>query len=472
MMKTFAPLKSRLCPTALLCLLFAATPARAQTAGHEKSQDPPPPEGAAAPADSGSAAEMPKGLVPIPNYADEIGKRSHLTGDWNGNRTDLANKGLQLQLNWVQVAQGVTSGGADADNGYTGNLDYLMYLDLHRMGLMPGAVLKIRGETRYGESINGKTGQLLPANTPGSFPLTNDPDEVVPFTLTNVLYSQFLSEKFGVFVGKLDTFDGDQNAFASGRGDTQFLNTNFVLNTVGALMVPYSTLGAGFLWNPTNQVLVTGGIMNTADSSTTTGFDKIGDGWTASLELNFHYRLGGLPGGMNVGGIYAWNNDFLEFGRLIFEPGQGLSTSTSDSTWAAYWSGWQYLFVEEPTDEPINIAHGVPHLQGVGLFSRAGVGDDDTNPISWNISGGIGGRGVIPGRDNDTFGVGYFYLSLQPERLLSSSPIRDSSQGFEAFYNIAITPAAKLTLDAQVLEPPNSDLDTAVVLGLRLDLTF
>lgn len=461
--------QTRFCPSIALCLLLAATAASAQTGGDPQPAAPAPQQGAAV---SVPAAEPPKGIVPIPNYTEDLSKRSQLTGDWNGSRTELANKGVQFQLDWVQVGQGVVSGGADTGIGYTSNFDYLMFFDFHRMGVLPGATLKIRGETRFGESVNGKTGQLLPANTPASFPLTHDPDETVPFTLTNVLFSQFLSENVGFFIGKLDTFDGDPNEFASGRGDTQFLNTNLILNSVGAICVPYSTLGAGFLWTPTKQILLTGGIMNTADSSTTTGFDNVGEGWTASMEADFQYRLGNLPGGMNVGGIYAWNNDFHEFGRLVFEPGQGLTASTDDSTWAAYWSAWQYLFVMDKSDEPINIAHGLPHRQGVGFFARAGIGDDETNPIKGSASGGIGGRGVIPGRDNDTFGVGYFYLSIQAEQLLHPEGIQDYSQGFEAFYSIAVTPAALLTLDAQLLDPPENNLDTAVVLGARLQLKF
>lgn len=461
-MYTF-PTPGRLSRTsAAATLLFAAT------AGAQTESTPPP----TTPAAPDAAAEPSKGILPIPDYTGDLSNRKLLTGDWNGSRTDLAKKGLQFELDWVQVGQDVVSGGQDTGMGYTGNLDYIMLVDFYRMGVLPGAMLKVRGETRYGESVNGQAGALLPVNSPGAFPLTNDPDQTVPFTLTDVLYSQFLSEKFGLFIGKLDTFDGDPNQFASGRGDTQFLNQNFILNAVGALSVPYSTLGAGFLWNPTKQIMVTGGVMNTADSSTTTGFNHLEDGWTASLEADFQYRLGDLPGGMNVGGIYAWANDFHEFGRLVFEPGQGLTASTKDSTWAVYWSGWQYLFVEDKSDAPIDISHGLPNRQGIGLFARAGVADNETNPIEWTANGGIGGRGMIPGRDNDTFGVGYFFLSVQTERLLHPQSIRDHGQGFEAFYNIAITPAALLTLDVQLVESPDTTLDTGVVLGARLQLKF
>ena len=44
--------------------------------------------------------------------------------------------------------------------------------------------------------------------------------------------------------------------------------------------------------------------------------------------------------------------------------------------------------------------------------------------------------------------------------------------GAELFYNIALTPWAHLTLDAQIVNPVASRADTAVVLGTRLVINF
>ncbi|MHC4320040.1 MAG: hypothetical protein ACYS1B_16060 [Planctomycetota bacterium] len=56
---------------------------------------------------------------------------------------------------------------------------------------------------------------------------------------------------------------------------------------------------------------------------------------------------------------------------------------------------------------------------------------------------------MIPGRDDDTCGLGYFYNDAQdPDTFVfQDGRRRDSSQGFEAYYNIAIANAAALTLD-------------------------
>ena len=50
--------------------------------------------------------------------------------------------------------------------------------------------------------------------------------------------------------------------------------------------------------------------------------------------------------------------------------------------------------------------------------------------------------------------------------------LADDTHGFEAYYNIALTPATRLTLDCQVLDSPAPRVDTAVVLGMRFNATF
>jgi len=417
------------------------------------------------------AEAAPKGILPLPDVGGDFWTRPVLTGDWGGARSDLADKGIRLNLDWVQTVQGVVSGGADRAARYGGSLDYLISLDLDRMGAVPGALVQFRAETRYGESVNNIAGPLAPVDTDGFFPLSADD---IPFTITDLTYYQFLSEHFGAFVGKIDTLNGDPNPFASGRGNTQFLNSALVFPTVAVLAVPYSTLAAGVIVMPVPNITITSMFMNTADASTTTGFGGFGEGTTWSTEADFQYALGELPGGMNVGVIYAWDQSFVDFGsRLVFQPGQGLAVPTKNETWAVYWSGWQYLHTVDKVTTPIDMDFGaLPGVQGFGLFARAGIADQDTSPIKWDFSIGFGGQGVIPGREHDLYGVGYYYSGLDRGRLTGALGFHNNAQAFEAFYGLAITPAAQLTFDLQVGSGPWPNLDPALVLGMRLYLNF
>jgi porin len=424
-------------------------------------------------AEGEAATAASEGLLPLPDYSGDLWQRSHLSGDWGGTRNELAGKGVQVEVDWTQYVQSIVDGGIDEATRYGGHLDYLVHLDLMRMGLIPGGLITIRAESRYGRSVNGVSGMILPVNTAALFPLTDELDEDVGIALTSFNYTQFLSEQLVVLVGKIDTLDGDPNEFASARGKTQFMDANFLFDAAMALRLPYSTLGTAVLWMPTPNVTVNTSLINTLDSSTSGGFDDIGDGTSASVEVEFQYRLGELPGGMNVGALYSFDQDFSQLGgKLIFQPGQSLSIEQEEETWAAYWSTWQYLRVEDASDKRIDLRNGLPDREGFGVFTRVGIADEDTNPVDWSVSIGIGGRGIIPSRDLDVFGVGYYFTRIRETRIGGLLGIDDESQGFEAFYELAITPATYLTLDAQVQDSALPDIDTAVILGARLNLRF
>lgn len=451
----------------LLCLATGLTIPCPLLSAQDQAAPPPP----------ASASAASEGILPIPDYTGDLWTRRALLGDFNGTRTNLAEKGVQFGVDFAQHVQSVVDGGRDINTAYGGTIDYNLTLDLMRMGVLQGALIRFRGESRYGESVNADAGPIIPVNADFIFPLTGDIDEGVPLTITTLSYTQFLSESFAVYFGKIDTFDGDPNEFASGRGLTQFQNLNFIFSPTPLVTIPYSTLAAGLVWLPTKHITLSTTLLTTADSSTTTGFDKIGDGWTWASEAQFQYRLGHLPGGFNLGGSYAWAQDFTTIGRrFVFQPGEGITrTPDADESWCIYASAWQYLFAEEPAENagaPMNLTDGAPDRKGLGLFVRAGFADEDTNPTDFAISGGVGGRGIIPGRDLDLFGIGVFHNEVQTRRLTALIGIEDSTQGFEAFYNIALTPAAGLTLDVQVVDPATDRLDTAVVLGARLLLRF
>jgi len=454
------------------CVLAAAS-------GQALAQATPAPELTAQPAavtpaaPAAAEAKASQGILPIPTYTGSIAERRYLTGDWGGTRTDMASRGVQLDLDFTQTAQSVVDGGRDVGARYNGTLDFNLNLDLMRMDVLPGALIKFRTESKYGRTVNGNTGAILPVNADGYFPLTSSPDDDIPITITDLTYIQFLSETFGLLVGKFNTLDADPNEFASGRGTSQFLNANFLFNPSVALVAPYSTLGGGLIWKPTSKLTVSSLMYNSIDSSTSSGFEDVGDGTSWCTEVQYQYQLGSLPGGQNVGFIYSFNNDFAQLGgRFTFEPGEGIVIPTQSDTWAAYWSGWQYLYSEETGDAPIDLTNGTPDRQGLGLFARVGFADEDTNPVEWSFSGGIGGRGLIPSRDNDTFGIGYFHTSIQEGRLSGFTSVNDHAEGFEAYYGLALTPAAVLSFDAQVVDPVSAELDNAIVLGMRLGIQF
>ena len=96
--------------------------------------------------------------------------------------------------------------------------------------------------------------------------------------ITTIYIYQFLSESFGVYLGKIDTLDGDANAFAGGRGKDQFLNMNFVFNPATLRTTPYSALGGGFLYLlPEERGLFTFAVLDANGQPDEAGFDDAFD---------------------------------------------------------------------------------------------------------------------------------------------------------------------------------------------------
>jgi hypothetical protein len=84
----------------------------------------------------------------------------------------------------------------------------------------------------------------------------------------------------------------------------------------------------------------------------------------------------------------------------------------------------------------------------------------------------VGGRGIIPSRPNDLFGVGGFYNDLSSSRVQAAIGFEEDYAGLEAFYNFAITPAAKLSTNIQYLPSAEPRVDDSVMISGRLQFIF
>ena len=398
--------------------------------------------------------------VAAPSFGGCCWERTKLTGDWGGSRTALAASGLTLDADSTNYDFGNTSGGLDRRFDYAGHGDYVLNADMGKLGLMEGQFWKICAEHRWGQTINGDTGALLPATILPDLPVTDSEDVY----LTNVLLTQAFSENFAVFAGKLDTLDGDTTAFASGRGKTQFSNMAFVANPIALRQIPYSTLGAGFVVLHELQPIFTFTVLNATDTARTSGFDELfneGAAVTSSLRLptNFFDR----PGHQLIGGTWT-SRDVVSLGqdpRIILPD---VPIARQSDSWSIFWNCDQYLVVD-----PDNSA------RGWGYFARAGYGDDETDPIEWFLSAGLGGSSPLAGRPADTFGVGWYHAGtsdkLGPIIETAFGPIGDGD-GVELFYNVAVTPWCHVTPDVQVLVPARETVDTALAAGVRANIDF
>jgi porin len=407
-------------------------------------------------------------------YSGDFFRRSTLTGDWGGARNDLAAKGITFDATLTQVGQGVVSGGKDGTWQYGGRGNLTGNLDTQKLGMWPGGFLTVELEGNFANSVNGNTGALMPANSSQLYPEPTGDN----FNLPQLSFAQFVSPYAGLIFGKLDTIsNGDDNEFAHGKGDTQFFNLAFNLNPTLAIAVPYSTLGAGIIVLPTKDpaaAIVTFSVVQANGTASTPGFDDLTTNkLTYAGEGRVRTGFFGLGGHQLVGGLYS-NKEFTSIDQRLGFAVENRAFAKKDGSWAVYYNCDQFLY-ETSKDSG----------RGVGLFARFGASDGNPNLMHYFYSAGIGSTGLIPSRPNDRFGLGYYYLEVSsPEfqgPLRTRKFLRDE-WGFEAFYNVALTPWLLLTPDIQVIGPSQKQrvislvdrksVDTAVALGFRLQVVF
>jgi porin len=395
--------------------------------------------------------------------------RLKLTGDWGGLRDQMRDHGITLDISTTTYYQGTASGGLHDGFEFGGRSDYILNVDGQKAGLWPGLFINLHGETVYGDSANLFTGGVVPVNIGRAHPVFSG----TAGALTNVRFTQALSENVVVYAGKINTIDNVQQPFMPGRGlDAGFMNATLFWNVILARTLNYATLGAGAAVLQNGYPVFSLTVYDTNDASTRTGFDKLFDNGvliypTVSLPTNFF----GMPGHQSLWGAYSTARYAIVTPQsltLLPQVLQGQLPLTALGTFerGSWWM--TYLFDQALWVDPAD------KTRSWGFFGNFGLSDGKPNPIKWDAIVGIGGSGPIPGRKHDTFGAGCFYLGYSDDfknvaRLVV--PVRDE-RGLELFYNAAVTPWCHMTADLQVVTPTLSHAGTSVVLGLRTKIDF
>jgi porin len=276
------------------------------------------------------------------------------------------------------------------------------------------------------------------------------------------------------------------NEFAHGKGDTQFMNMALNINPILLTTVPYSTLGTGLIVLPTKdpmQASVNFLVVSSTGKASTSGFNDLdGNNLTFIGEGRVRTDFFGLSGHQLFGAAFS-NRNFSSIdqsARFIFENG---AFEAKKGSWNIYYNFDQYFY--EPKK-----GSG----EGIGVFGRFGASDGNPNFMHFFYSLGIGGKGVIPGRERDRYGLGFYYIDVNNPELqgvFRGTKLLRDEYGFEAFYNIAITRWLLVTPDIQIVRGAQTNavtvvqgplgvlprldkksVGTATILGLRMQVVF
>jgi porin len=385
-----------------------------------------------------------------------------ITGDWFGARDFLFDEGIDLRTNFSQFYQGVTGGGLRQGFPYGLKFDYFGTIEFEKLIGWEGLFVNLHAESRFGQSVNANVGSLIPANFALEFPKPHGSASA----LTNMSVEQFLGENFVVTFGKFNQADGvNTHPFLGGNGINRFMNEAFVLSPIYGRTLNYSVPGAGFSYLRNMDPVASFFVVDTNGRPDTAGISHMfSNGMTLFSQLRVPVTPFDLPGHQTVEGTYASGRfSPLTPDDYLILPQPAIQRIRRSGSWVVTYGFDQFLAVDE--EDP---------TRGWGIFFNISLADQTTNPIHWFTNLGAGGTSPLPGRTADSWGLGYYYLATSGALRQALGPVAPSGneQGFEMYYNAAITSWFTLSADIQAIDPAQFDARSAFLFGMRAKLDF
>src|SRR5262245_23317526 len=286
--------------------------------------------------------------APAPDpYPEGPQSSRFLLGDGFGLRPVLEERGLSFYTSFTQFEQGVAAGGLRRAFRWGGKFDLLAHLDSGKLGLWEEGTFDLFAESRLGQSVDGFAGVFSPTNLAMFFPV---PDEQIT-AITGLKFTQAITERSGIFFGKLNALNGDRERFLKYPLTSRFWNAAFNFN-LALDRYPYSAPGAGFYAaferGPALALLV----LDSFNSPRTSGLEKLGrNGVFIYAEAKQPTEFFGLPGRQVLAGLYGTGSfPALAPASFLGLPSGAVVAPLKTGTWTLLWNVEQRLLVD--SDDP------------------------------------------------------------------------------------------------------------------------
>jgi porin len=418
-----------------------------------------------------------------PKAPKSIWEQETLTGDWNGARTSLKDRGIDIQLTYINEVLNVIHGGIDRRASYEGRIDLTVETDLGKLIGWDGFMTHVTVFDIHGSQHNA-------AANVGSIA---DPSNI-DATRTTRLFTAWLqygdpaynkdnpskSDRFSFRIGQLaadDEFLTSPTAGGLINGTFGWAAIQSANILSGGPAYPLATPGARIQVRPVDDVAIRAAIFSgdpAGDNCTGnpqgcnhhgTTFSFSGGALAmveAELGVNQAKSAKGLPGVYKIGLWYAT----ADYADIRFP-------ATHDGNFGVYGVADQTVWQRGDTS--------------ISVFTRAGVVPSDRNTVSFYIDGGVGLKGLIPGRVDDTLTFGAAYEKISPDAVAADRDallpiIRSNEVVFEVSYAAQIAPWWVVQPDFQYIVRPGGrvgdpanplvPVKDAAVIGVRSVLKF
>jgi porin len=403
-----------------------------------------------------------------------IWEQETLTGDWGGARTALKEKsGIDVTLNYIGETFSVLSGGLNRGSTYEGRLEFSVDTELEKL-------IGWKGASTHFTVFQIHNGGRNALDNVGSISDPSNIDALPTTRLFTAWFQQnFYDDRVSLRLGQLaadDEFITSPTAggLVNGTFGWAALMAADMLN--GGPAYPVATPGARLAVKATDELTVMAAVFNGNPAGAGCNGDpqacnryglnfKMTGGALAMGELQYGVNQDkkalGLPGIYKLGAWYA-NTDFPDtYTGLLDRSGN----------WGIYGVADQMVWRGRESS--------------VNLFMRGGFSPADRNLVSYYVDGGIGIKGLLPGRADDVLTFGAAYIKVSPDAVALDRNVGDAVRSgetvLELSYQAQIAPWWIVQPDLQYIVKPNGgqnpdnskrSYDHAFLAGLRTTIKF
>ncbi len=484
-----------------LVLALPAGVARAQPAAGAQVPDPAP-SGQQSPTPGPGDSAIPPGAGPSPGEPGFVrglfaASRPNLLGDLYGVRTALGRIGVSLGLQETDEVFGNATGGLRRGASYNGLTTLGLGVDAAAAFGLAGGVFNVSALQIHGRNYSvNSLAVLQPVSGVEAQRATR---------LWEIWYQQGLGRGVDVKLGQQSL---DQEFIVS-QYSGLFVNAAMGWPPVpsadqyaGGPAYPLASLGARVRLAPARGVTVLGGVFDDNpvgrpfyDDSQVSGAGQSGTAFSTSTGAlvigEAQYALGqpvaggagpaagatpgaastrGLPGTYKLGFWYDTGSfpdqRFDAAGLPLADRALGGVAREHRGNWSVY--GVLDQMVWRPAANS---------ARSVGVFARVMGAPGDRNVANFSLSAGVTLKAPLPGRDNDTLGLGYGLARVgagasgfdaDDARLNGATPVRSSESFLELTYQYQAAPWLLLQPDAQYVYAPGGGVANPLARGRRV----